>query len=314
MFSTHAYGPSLRELAHDADVLTMGITPSADHLHQGHYLTLFNLLKTLSETRTAKARIFLDDREFNNQKEPSIPSDARIDGVGELVTTFAQDAGAYLHDPALADRVQLQLMSDFFREPGADHPSMSADMFRLLTKEWQEGISLQYRGTLKKLFRTFCPECNIGKLKRNNMRTQPAGIRNVCTEDGCDTSEYIVSTMNGDTNWAIHYALIGLRDVPLSRRDDASIVHVYGGDYNRRWGANDQSPKGLRMSRAVDHLRGKKYSPPIHHYAGPLILKQGGKLSKSKGDKLDTADFEWLESVLNGEEATVDIVESGSEH
>ncbi len=307
MYSTHASGPTLRDLAEDADVLTMGITPSADQLHQGHYLTLFNLLKTLSDTRTATARIFLDDREFNNQVEPSVPSESRIRSIERLIGSFAERTEKYLHDSTLGSRITTERMSDFWQGYGAQHETMGGDMYKLLTTEWQFKIAPSYRNSLKRVFRTVCPDCSVGKLKTRGLRNQSNGFRNVCIEPTCSNGEYFVDAIRGDTNWLVHYALVGLRDVPFAEFHDASILHVYGGDYAQKWGGGGRESKARRMSDTVARIRAKKKLPPIHHHAGPLILNGHDKLSKSKGDGGVIPDFEWMEAVLNGKSSEVDV-------
>ena len=43
-------------LLKDADAVTMGLVPSADQLHQGHYVTLTLALSMLEKRREKKSR------------------------------------------------------------------------------------------------------------------------------------------------------------------------------------------------------------------------------------------------------------------
>ncbi len=320
MFIRHANGTTLPNLAQDSDVLTMGITPSADRLHQGHYLTAFNLLRAMNATRTTTARLFLDDREFNNQQHPVLPTTERVATIGRLVRDFVGQSAEYLHNDSLPGRVVVQPMSEFYGEPGATEPLAGFELYKTLGSKWQSAIRKIFADASMRRFVTpVCPDCKTGKRKTLAPgerppppdRARPRGahekvIHCPCGNDECGTELYTVDVAGGDTNWTVHYALLAVRDFILSRRDSKSVTHVYGGDYGTEWG-NKNTPKAERMSSTIEVLRDGR-GPHINHFTGPLIVRAGKKLSKSKGDGCDKPDFAWMSAVLDSASDEVDLI------
>lgn len=307
---------SVESIGEDADLLTMGITPSGRGvLHMGHFLTVFNVLRSLARFKDQKAQIFIDDREFNSQVVPAVPEEMVTLRVEDQLRQFIADVTKFLAEDTIPQRVDLTRMSDFYLQNGAEAQFMGKDLFDLL---------LSIRAKVGKAFpkmkiggisgvRALCPKCHQGKSSfRGAARSyNDDKIVSSCENNECGDFErdYEVNIGQGDTNWAIFYTLVGLRDVSLLRRDNnKGILHVYGGDYGVPWGRG-YVPKGRRISSLVDDVLGEDTKERIDHFVGPiLVTKNGEKLSKSSGNGADIKfDLETLARILDRREGLVKI-------
>ncbi len=305
------------DVAEDADVLTMGITPSGKGiLHQGHYATVLNLLSSLNHYPGQRAKIFVDDREFNTQQPPKLPDEDVTQRIEVGLKGFIARAAAFFHDDTLVGRIDIQRMSDFFRAEGLDSEFLGEDFLNLM---------IRYRLAIGKFFpkmkisgvngaRALCRNCGFGKVAPSRVKYLQ-GVLNgqSCENRRCDDYEspMMANIVRGDTNWAIFYTLVGLRDVLMARAaSNSAILHVYGGDYGMPWGRSG-TPKAERISNLVTAIGdGSGFAKGgISHFVGPLLTIGGHKISKSRGHGglPEEVDFDSLLAMLESDGHVVEV-------
>jgi hypothetical protein len=304
----HIHDGEIDNLAEDADVLTMGITPSGDgNLHAGHYTTLLNLCGALSRKKTSRGRIFIDDREFQNQRPPCIPSRDATLNVEEAIRLFLQHAVSFFHDESLPLKVDVQRLSDFFREQGKESAFLGMDLLQLI-RRYSETIRSIFHDApylYKMPVKPVCPSCDHGPRQIKHAFVTDRGFRGECDYEECDGLEdtYEVDVARGDTYWSIYYMLLGLRDVLLSD-GGRGVLHIYGGDYGVPW--NQVTSKAARISALLTAISGNHHGTHVDQYVGPLLMGRGHrKLSKSRGDRLSIVDCALLQGVLDCRERVV---------
>lgn len=303
------------DLAQDADLLIMGVTPSGrGRLHQGHHVTLFNYLRTLAKTRTARGVIHIDDREFCLQLDPKLVDPALSAQTEAQIHQCLQASASFLHEDRLPERVEVRRMSDIFREPIPTGENLGARYLDVLRERTAvsaafQGMSLQGPYGI----RSFCPSCERGYNKDpRHTKLYEGMIDGQCQTDSCNVDRYRVEVAQGDTRWTVFYGLVSLMAVPLSEQiEGGSILEFLGGDYGTPWGKTNSHfgdkvmAKGERASVATEILTGRR--DLIKHYVGPLLEVRGRKLSKSKGDEAKAMDCARLEEWLSRNTPVIDV-------
>jgi hypothetical protein len=300
-------------MAEDCDVVTAGFTPSGSgDLHQGHYLTLTNIGRTLNAHPSMQARIFIDDREFSLQTPAMVPAEPAVERTSSQLTSYMHELGRHFHNSSLAKRLGLVRMSEFFAKPGIESPQMSIDLYRTLRKHQENSTDL--RGIFhdvrlnktRNMIRAVCPECGIGMANATENRlVGKSQLPGECKNDRCDESAYSVDALRGDTAWCLHYMFVGMRDVLLAKQADESILHMYGGDYALEWGEWKTS-KVDRIRELVRLAMQGSTSGKVLHATGPLMVRNGDKLAKSKGD-CGKASPEAMLAILETNDSVVDV-------
>lgn len=303
------------DLAEDADLLIMGITPSGKgKLHAGHHLTLFNYLRTLAGTESARGLIHVDDREFCFQLNPRVTPEGLSRTLEGLIHESVAAVATHLHDSGLQERVTVKRMSEIFLEPIPTGVNFGARFLDMLDSR-RGDVSTAFQGMDLHGhcgIRPFCPECDQGYVKKpRHNKLEPGRIVGECHTPDCEVDRYAVEVAQGDTRWSVFYGLVSLMSVPLSEQmKGGSILEFLGGDYGMGWGkANRQDgtllSKGARAAIATERMSGAPGR--INHYVGPLLQKGGGKLSKSKGDEAGAINCAELESWLSRGTPIIDI-------
>lgn len=315
MLHTVDRSDELPHAAQDVDIMTMGITPSGNGmLHMGHYMTLYNLLRALSLTRTASAKLFVDDREFSLEQNPSMPPHSAVSNTTACIRNMVARTDAFFAGEHVSGRVEIINMSDFFNLPGINNRFTGMDMYELFARGRQViGRSFVHMHLSTTAAVPLCPDCGkfewLGRWKTRRDLGADGVIRAKCVDPDCSVGDYQVDVSSGDDNWAIFYMMVGLRDILMSRCG-SSVLHFYGGDYAQEWGlplGNSMVAKVDRIRHLVSGLGSKIGGLEISHVVGPMLVAGDSKLSKSRGDYGDVPDLELLDSILCSRQGIYDI-------
>ncbi len=302
-----ANGNTLEDIPKDIDLVTMGINPSRPRLHEGHYLTLFQACRLLDERRDAKGLVFIDDREFDNKKTTHergiyLPPARNAHDIEGLIRDFVKSMMHEMGSSKLSERVDIRRMSRHIQlRDGAEGGNNGFALYRLIA---------DYRSTIARNFGVFshdptiaglssvrpaCDLCGKGAREEQVKTYGHEYVRGSCTEACCSNDTYTVSIRRGDPHWCMHYTIDPLRDVVLSRMRDAGFAHILGGDYGEPWGQKG-IPKASRLSSTIDTIAP---DVTVHHYTGPLLTRNGEKISKSNGDRAEPPSVRQLERMLS---------------
>lgn len=313
MFLSVSNGDRLEDIPCDVDLITMGINPSKSRLHEGHYLTLYQVLKLMEVRKKLVARVFVDDREFDTRKysldttKLYIPPDEIVGRLERLILEFSHTVAASMgQNGTMTNRLSIQRMSEYMTEPGVKHANNGFALFRNIWdnagKVKREFDGFSTRQDRQSAFRPACSECTHATLQSKKIMLCADGMEGECINEECDCHSYNVNIQNGANGWFIHYALDPLRDIDLARSNNAGVVHIFGGDYGVKWGVGGR-PKAERLSHLIPEIDN---SVTIHHFVGPMLTRNGVKLSKSKGDAADAPSVDELEYILSNNDSVIE--------
>lgn len=308
--------PSVEYLAKDASVLTAGFTPSGTgKLHEGHQITLLKADLLMEKYRDLLLRLFVDDREFSLQGPIGIPSTQAIANTEADIASIQTEAAQYLQDASIPHRTQIVRMSDFLQRPGLNSDRMSMDFFSLLkgddkaTERVKRYFGDVRLGKTRNCIGPVCPDCHQGTENNVHSRMKERGhFEADCRNSSCGTGKYEIHIGNGDIHWMTNYVFMGVRDVLTAQKDDESVLHLYGGDYGTPWGHGDagKPSKRERVGNLVQEIMQNAKQGRIAHATGPLLLRQGKKISKSNGDS-GRGNLHDLFQILEEGESSVSI-------
>lgn len=293
----------------------MGINPSRDQLHLGHYLTMLQAGKALKTSPGAVGMFFVDNREHHHKLQTDGNEDTyRLPGyhatqrVGQLMNDFLARIADELRCKDLPGRVRIQPMSDYMssRSPAnADQTRTGGILYEQLWNyrkeinrlfEFSDTNSMQY-------VRPFCRDCKTGVRSDDLVRSFCEGILTTCQSEHCPTERIFIQPGRGMMNWSMHYAVDPIRDALLSSQfHDRRVLHVFGGDYGIPWGFDNQ-PKAQRMSKLMERIR----PGMIDHFVGPMLMRDGQKLAKSSGDAHDAPPIAYLNDLLATNEPYIEV-------
>jgi|GEM_PF-2724371 len=290
MYFSAARGDSIEKVGADADIVTMGINPSADDLHAGHYVTLFNLMRVLRKNESARGHVFVDDREVHlkqgarQEEDFWVPDGDRIEKIRGKITAFIRQTSHALGEASLIGRVGVQRMSHYL--PNRDSPSEPTQggmLYRLLYENRdliRQAFDFRRFDGTEEFVRPFCNGCGMVPADPRQTNMIPQGLGGTCKTPKCHERMYMVNPHEGERNWTMHYGVDPLRDILIADQNDAKVLHVFGGDYGTSWGYGG-IPKAERLSELITQIAP---NVKVDHYIGPLLLRNGMKLSKRRGD------------------------------
>ncbi|EKD63192.1 MAG: hypothetical protein ACD_51C00322G0003 [uncultured bacterium] len=324
MLHRHSTGSNPIELAQDADILTMGITPSGSGmLHLGHQVTLFNLLQALNATNSARGLLFVDDREFTLRGAPKLPSEEATANLIGCINRMVVEAGKHLGDSDFQKRIDVVRMSTFFKMAGINHGFMGHDFLEVLLRcaPYIGEAFMKLRLADRNSVVPICPDCLQGTQPSDPKKGRKEIKRNgtiiaTCKNPSCETDEYEISVKDGDDHWTVFYVLVSLMNILVSRYGDKAVLEFFGGDYGTEWARQmtynprvqqvNGASKSERVSAVIEASGFAKGR--INHVVGPLITTEGEKLSKARGDCANgRVDFGLLDRILESRSAIFDL-------
>lgn len=314
MLVSVANSQAITDVPTDYDVVTMGINPSKSYVHQGHHLTMFQAAHLLHKQPNAQGIFFVDDREFDlrktqdcRYKDIGLPSQAIVSSIRTAMMEILQGAATFLHDSTLASRVNIQPMSQYMLEQAEEGTSKGKELYQSLynnRRDIRNIMGLSCRPAKQLLARPTCNVCEKTYLSPKQTSLEEDCINGFCLNDDCQNANFSVdvATSNG---YFLHYTIDSLRDVFLHKRY-GGVAHVFGGDYGTPWGNAARHPKAQRLQDIA-----QKLSPDVllHHYVGPILMKDGYKLSKSRGDLAGDSgiDYDQLQEIIDLGGAIFDV-------
>ncbi len=310
MYLSVTQNQGLEDIPRDVDLVTMGINPSKSQLHLGHYLTMYQMFRLMADRPETRGLIFVDDREYDWGKfcpnGYTLPGKQQSLHVGEAVRSFVEKSQNQLPCGNLARRVNIRHMSRFVgkRENPQPEDVRGEDIYRLIYDN-RDAIAERFPLTGQaetdfntvagglSLLRPQCPNCECLPINNIAVDYRYRAMQALCP-NRCAPEKFVADIGKGDMNWAMHYTIDPIRDVALARRRDVGVAHVFGGDYGMPWGPGSM-PKAQRLSWLI-----RQIAPDVtvHHYTGPMIIKEGRKLAKSNGDRCEEPELDTLEMML----------------
>lgn len=301
-----------------ADLVTMGINPTRPQLHPGHYLTLYQLLRLVNARDRIQAVIFVDDREHHSRQHEDgnksvfpLVNPHNTGAITDTVADFVSQTADAFADATVLDRVKIVPMSAHMREadPATGEPR-GADLFRLLRHHRaliEHTLELGRGHDQPGCVCGACPGCLRANRDPALVTLSAAGIDSVCHYEQCPVTQFCIDPVRGDDRWTMHYTADPLRDALLADEYDAErTLHVFGGDYGMPYGTNI-TPKAQRLTQMIPAMTTRR----IDHFVGPLLTRNGEKLSKSNGDAGQAPPYEWMELVVHSGQAMVEMPHAG---
>lgn len=301
-------GKTLDDVPTDVGLVTMGINPSARSLHEGHYLTMYQAFKAMHRMPWTRGQIFVDDREFDFRKELDregrfrrLPDPDVTREIGERIRSFADAIADQLGDDTLSRRLTVQPMSAYMREHAPDGVTRGFMLYDYI-RRFRTHIEAIYSFSRmedgqRSAVRTACPRCRSSERCNTHQLERETRMHAICVNNVCPDRRmmYTVDPEKGDDNWTMHYAIDPVRDGFIARELNNGVLHVFGGDYGVPWGVGG-TPKAERMDILLQESR--MSDPPVHHYVGPMLTRDGCKISKSDGCSSEPLGAEELERLL----------------
>lgn len=316
LYSVHQ-GKNISDVPRDYDIVTMGINPSKSHVHQGHHATLFQAAKLLETRRDSQGIFFVDDREFDLRKMTSpssrlrLPPHEVVTSIQLEICSFLQQAGTYLHDLSLSERVRIVPMSEYMLESPGDSDSHGFTLYQSIF-EHRRAIAKAFgtsdRPMKQAFFRPTCPHCEEGAFSSKVTNFTDTEMKSICVNEQCTNEEYALQPQK-DNRYFYNYTVDPLRDLQLAEQGNGGVIHVFGGDYGIPWGSRKaHTTAKSKAERIGDVALIMKPDVPLHHFVGPILLKDGQKLAKSNGDVASKGiDFELLDRIVTDGSPIVDI-------
>lgn len=308
-------GATVEDVSSQADIITMGINPSRDRLHLGHYLTMLQAAKALHAKPDAKGMFFVDNREHHHKLANGVNDDTfRLPGyratkhVNDLMTEFLGRVSDELGNKEMLSRVKIQPMSDYMGAQAYENDRSIKNGSLIYDQLWE------HRTQINALFefndpesmqyvRPFCRDCKYSINSDDYVRARPQGMLTKCLVEECPAGQFFVQPHRGHMNWSMHYAVDPIRDGLLTKQfQDKRVLHVFGGDYGIPWGL-DNHPKAARMSALMEHIAPEM----VDHFVGPMLTRGGQKLAKSNGDAHEVPAIGYLDKLLSKNAPVIEV-------
>lgn len=216
--------------------------------------------------------------------------------IGASMRVFADRVSWELKDDSIVERLHVQRMSEFMKAPEGSS-TVSREMYGLLRRHngrLRTLFAMLPREGMTRYFRPFCEDCERGPRFDRQFISSPDSLSTHCPEHGT----YSVEPAK-QTNWTMYYQIDPLRDVLLSDNRQRRVLHVFGGDYGVREGMH--SSKADKLSVMTQFL-----SPDtIDHFVGPLLTKEGQKMSKSTGHRTNIPDINVLDELARSGKGSI---------
>ena len=307
-------GATVEDVSSQAEIVTMGINPSRDRLHLGHYLTLLQAGKALHAQPDAQGIFFVDDREHHHKLANGVNDDTfRLPGyratqhVHDLMYEFMSRVADSLGDKRMLNRLNIKPMSNYMGMNANENDRLTKKGTLVYDQLWQhrENINALFEfsdSNSMQFVRPFCRDCKYSVNSDERIRAIEQGMLTNCLVPQCSTERMFVRPSQGHMNWSMHYAVDPIRDVILADFQDKKVLHVFGGDYGIPWGL-DGRPKAARMSALMD-----KVAPEmVDHFVGPMLTRDGQKLAKSNGDAHEVPTIGYLDKLLSENEPVIEV-------
>jgi hypothetical protein len=275
-------------------LVSMGINPSADRLHQGHFLTLYQFLFAMSRKRRVEGICFVDDREFDTQKFlPNNPEHFSLSHpvnackIERTIIDAVREIATKMKEHSLEKQVRVCRMSEWLKEKDFHGDRYGLKLFKMI-QDNREIIKTSFNPFTSSDFdasRIMCPCCYTATRGLQKVEKYGNIYGTVCKLPNCKkTNEnFYVCPEAGVGDWTMYYPVDPLRDVLFANERSSGVLHVFGGDYGVPWAAGKS--KCERLASAI-----KLIAPnvTVHHSVGPLLMRGTRKVSKSNGDACDS--------------------------